>query len=42
MPNWDEFMTALMANERHSSIPEVDDIYGSFIGAWDFEWVSNA
>jgi hypothetical protein len=35
-------MTALKAEERHSSIPEADDIYGNFIGEWDFEWVSNA
>jgi len=42
MPNWNEFLTAMKADERHGSIPASDDIYAPFIGEWDFEWVSNA
>ncbi len=42
MPNWDEFVAAFKADERHSSIPTANDIYANFIGEWDFEWISNA
>lgn len=33
-----EFMKALVSEERNPIIPEEKDYYGQLIGEWDFEW----
>lgn len=34
----DEFVKALLCDERSPLIPEEEDLYGCLIGEWDFEW----
>lgn len=34
-----KFMDALIANEKHVSIPESKNYWGSIIGEWELEWI---
>lgn len=36
-----EFINALVSNGKSNLIPERDNLYGQFVGEWDFEWVDN-
>lgn len=33
-----EFMGALVCEQKNELIPDGQDLFGSLIGAWDFEW----
>lgn len=34
----DAFIEALLSDGKSPLIPERDDLYGRFVGEWDFEW----
>lgn len=34
-----KFIEAIIANEKHNSIPESQNYWGSIIGEWELEWV---
>lgn len=34
-----EFINALVSSEKSNLIPERDNLYGQFVGEWDFEWI---
>lgn len=36
-----EFVNALVSRGKSNLIPERDNLYGQFVGEWDFEWVDN-
>lgn len=36
-----EFINALVSKGKSNLIPERDNLYGQFVGEWDFEWVDN-
>lgn len=35
------FIDALISNGKSNLIPERDNLYGRFVGEWDFEWVDS-
>ena len=36
-----EFINVLVSKGKSNLIPEKDNLYGQFVGEWDFEWVDN-
>lgn len=36
-----EFVTALISNNKNSNIPKEHDLFGRLVGAWNFEYVDN-
>ena len=34
-----EFIDALVSSGKSNLIPERDNLYGQFVGEWDFEWI---
>lgn len=38
---FENFIQALLAEERAASIPEEDDWYAGLIGEWEFEWADH-
>lgn len=34
-----EFINVLVSNGKSNLIPERDNLYGQFVGEWDFEWI---
>ena len=34
-----EFINVLVSKGKSNLIPEKDNLYGQFVGEWDFEWV---
>lgn len=36
-----EFIKALVCNSKSNIIPEKHNLFGRFIGEWDFEWIDN-
>lgn len=39
--NMGEFIDALVSNGKSNLIPERDNLYGQFVGEWDFEWIDS-
>ncbi len=37
----DEFVKALVSGSRSPLMPEEEDLYGCFVGEWDFDWYDN-
>ncbi|WP_285815242.1 hypothetical protein [Phocaeicola sartorii] len=36
-----EFINVLVSKRKSNLIPERDNLYGQFVGEWDFEWVDH-
>lgn len=36
-----KFINVLVSKGKSNLIPEKDNLYGQFVGEWDFEWVDN-
>lgn len=36
-----EFINALVSTKKNDNLPDHQNIFGSLIGAWDFEWIDN-
>lgn len=36
-----EFVKALISHDKSPLIPETENLYGCFVGEWDFEWFDN-
>ena len=36
-----EFIDALVSKGKSNLVPERDNLYGQFVGEWDFEWVDS-
>lgn len=37
----DEFVKALISYDKSSLIPEEENLYGCFVGEWNFDWFDN-
>jgi hypothetical protein len=37
----DEFVKALVSHDKSPLIPEEENLYGCFVGEWDFDWFDN-